>query len=86
MIVTMDEPKNRAKRGRGRPPKNPTTPIGERSNIGFSARISPQVAARFVEFHARFDSKNQLKTDKSAHIEKAIVQYLDREEPRLDQK
>ncbi len=82
MIVMAKEPKG-AKRF-GRPPKNPETPVGERSNTLMPVRIKPEIAERFVAFWNRYNAEHP-RTDKSAHVELAIQQYLDREEPKLSE-
>lgn len=70
-------------RGPGRPPKNPNTPPGGRSNVSLNARIEPAILERFLAFAERYNQV-VLKSEKSAHVEKAITQYLDREEAKLD--
>lgn len=71
-----------AKKRMGRPPKNPDLKPGQRSTVLLGARVSPEFLERFEAFISRFNSKNA-RTDKSAHVEQAIKEYLDREEPLL---
>lgn len=63
----------------GRPPKDPMTPVGGRSKHLIGARISQELAERFDKF---CDGYNRLhpRTERSAHVEKAMVEYLDRQD------
>ncbi len=68
---------------RGRKPTNPETPPGSRSKMPVTARVDPPLAERFDGFVAAYKLKHRLRTDRSAHIEKAMLEYLERQEPLL---
>lgn len=83
MIAVMDKKRSRQPKRIGRPPLNPQTPVGGRSKKLLPARITPEVLDRFDAFVKSYDAKHRLRTDRSAHVEKALLEYLDSQEPLL---
>jgi hypothetical protein len=71
----MSDERKTGKR-KGRPPKDPTTPTGGRSNVHIGGRIHPKVCDAFSIYIQDFNREHNLKTEKSAHFEKAIAMYL----------
>lgn len=74
--------KNPQPKRMGRPPKDPTTPPGARSKTVVSIRMPPAMVERFDNFIEAYNQTHP-RTDKAAHAEKALAEYLDREEAKL---
>ena len=67
----------------GRPPKDPSTEPGQRSRKQVAARVRPETLERLELFVERYNQKTRLMTEKGAHVDKAINEYLDRYEKDL---
>lgn len=74
--------KNSQPKRMGRPPKDPSTPPGGRSKTVVSMRLEPAMVERFDRFTQAYNQIHP-RTDKAAHAEKALAEYLDREEAKL---
>lgn len=81
MLLMTEKRKKRM----GRPPKDPATQPGQRSRKQVAARVRPETLLRLEQFVDRYNEKTRLMTEKSAHVEKAINEYLDRYEKTLDE-
>ena len=75
MIACMDQKKRKPGRKR--------KPAGEKS-IFLGVTLEPAVYARLIAFVERYKAVSGLKVSTSSHVEKAILSYLEKEEPQLD--
>ena len=80
MIACMS---NKPKRPVGRPHNDPATETGKRSTELLQGRLPVALVRRFDAFIAKHNARSMLRVGKSAHIEKAILMYLDSEEKLL---
>jgi len=71
-ISSMAKKQNRI----GRPPKNPSLEKGKRSTILVQGRIDPWAYEQFMEYIADLERKLGVKTEKSSHLQKAMIDYL----------
>lgn len=78
-MLAMSEKKIQQPKRMGRPPKDPTIPKGGRSKMQLTGRVTPEVFKRFKEFCERY-RREIIDADDSAHVEKAIIEYLDRQD------
>jgi hypothetical protein len=76
MITTMSN--SSGKKRMGRPPKDPDIAPGSRSGKAIFARLTEEVATGLTAFVEHYNASNRLRTEKSAHIEKAVIEYLER--------
>ena len=60
----------------GRPPKDKSTPKGGRSTDFIGGRIAPSINKALIEYIAEFNKTHGIVSEKSSHLEKAIVLYL----------